>query len=209
MIQIHTCDQGSLDWYKIRSGMPTASEFATVLASGKGGGESITRKKYLYRLAGEIITGEPEETYQSADMARGKVMEESAREHYAFVREADPELVGFISNGPKGCSPDALLDHDGLLEIKTAKPSVQIERLQRNDLPPEHKAQCQGALWICERTYLDFVSYWPKMPPLIVRVERDEAYIANLAAEVDRFNEELAEVVDRVRRYGQAEALVR
>jgi hypothetical protein len=175
------------------------------MASGKGGGESVTRKKYLYRLAGEIVAGEAEETYQSADMARGKVMEAAAREHYAFLNEADPELVGFITNGPKGCSPDALIGDDGLLEIKTAKPSVQVERLLRNDLPPEHKAQCQGALWVCERDYLDFVSYWPKMPVLIVRVCRDEAYIAGLAAAVDDFNAELAQLVARIRNYGQGQ----
>ena len=34
------------------------------------------------------------------------------------------------------------------------------------------------------------------------RQHRDEAYIRDLAAAVDRFNDELAEIVEKVRRYG-------
>lgn len=207
MIQIHTCEQGSADWHRVRSGIPTASEFHTVLAKGKDGkSPSLTRKTYLYKLAGEIITGEPAESYSNAHMERGKEMEAAAREHYAFITEADPELVGFITNGPKGCSPDALIGDDGMLEIKTKLPHLQIECLFRGDLPPEHRAQCQGALWVAEREWIDFCSYWPKMPPFIVRVTRDDAYIAELASAVDAFNAELAEIVDKVRRYGLAEA---
>jgi len=58
-------------------------------------------------------------------------------------------------------------------------------------LPPEHLAQCQGNLWVAEREWIDFVSYWPKMPLFVKRVYRDEIYIKNLAAEVDLFNSEL------------------
>jgi predicted ATPase len=46
------------------------------------------------------------------------------------------------------------------------------------------------------------MSYWPKLPPLIVRVYRDEAYIAELSKAVDAFNSELAEIVATIRTYG-------
>lgn len=202
MIQIHTCEQGSADWFRVRAGMPTASEFSTVMAKGEG----KTRKTYMLKLAGEIITGEPQESFNNVHMERGKVMEAAAREYYSFLKDVEPEQVGFITNGPKGCSPDSLVGDDGGLEIKTALPHIQIERLMRNDLPPEHKAQVQGSLWLAEREWWDFCSYWPKMPALIVRVTRDEPYIATLASEVDRFNDELAAVVESVRRYGISEA---
>jgi hypothetical protein len=187
-------------------GLPTASEFSTILAKGKDGGASVTRTNYLRRLAGEIITGEPGETYKNAAMERGHVMEAAAREYYAFLKDEEPELVGFITNGPKGCSPDALIGSMGLLEIKTAQPTVLIGWLDRGTLPPEHRAQVQGALWVCEREYCDFIGYWPKMPPLLIRVWRDEDYIQTLAAGVDAFNAELSALVERVRRYGMAEA---
>lgn len=197
-MQIHNCEQGSEAWFRCRAGMPTASEFSTIMAKGEG----KTRRTYMLKLAGEIITGEPTESFSNVHMERGKAMEASAREYYSFLRDEDPELVGFITNGPKGCSPDSLIGIDGGLEIKAALPHIQIERLLRNDLPPEHKAQVQGTLWTAEREWWDFMSYWPKMPPLIVRAYRDEPYIANLSSEVDRFNADLAEVVDKIRHYG-------
>jgi hypothetical protein len=36
------------------------------------------------------------------------------------------------------------------------------------------------------------------------RAYRDEPYIKTVASEVDRFNDELAEIIERVRRYGGA-----
>jgi hypothetical protein len=202
MIQIIDCEQGSAEWFAARAGIPTASEFSTVMAKGKDGGASVTRAKYLRQLAGEILTEEPApEGYSNAHMERGKIMEDEARDYYAFVHSVDPQRVGFIRNGRKGGSPDSLIGTDGGLEIKTAIPAVQIERLQRGTLPPEHRAQVQGSLWVTERDWWDFISYWPKLPPLVVRVYRDEDYIAQIAKAVDAFNEELDAIVQSIRTY--------
>lgn len=201
-MQIHNCEQGTEEWFRVRAGMPTASEFATVMACGRGGGESKTRRTYMLKLAGEIITGEPTESFTNAHMERGKVMEEEARNWYAFQHNVEPERVGFIVNGPKGCSPDSLLGPSGMLEIKTALPHILIEKLLKGEFSPEHKAQCQGALWVAEREWIDLVTYWPRLPPLVVRAQRDELYIAGLARAVDEFNAELHEVVESIRTYG-------
>lgn len=203
MIEIFDFEQGSPEWFECRAGLPTASEFATVMAKGKDGGASLTRAKYMRSLAGEIITGEPAESYSNGHMERGKAMEDEARETYAFIHDADIRRVGFIRNGPKGGSPDSLLGENGGLEIKTALPHIQIERLIRDDLPPEHKAQVQGNMWVAEREWWDFVSYWPRLPLLVKRVYRDEAYIKQLSDAVDAFNAELALLVERIRGYGQ------
>ncbi|WP_454918493.1 lambda exonuclease family protein [Xanthobacter sediminis] len=205
-MQIFNCEQGSEEWFRARAGMPTASEFATVMASGRDGSESKTRRTYMLKLAGEILTGEPSESYSNAHMERGKVMEEEARDWYAFSRDIEPERVGFIVNGPKGCSPDSLLGTNGMLEIKTALPHILIEKLLKGEFSPEHKAQCQGALWVAQREWIDLVTYWPRLPPLVVRAQRDELYIAALSKAVDEFNAELNEVVERVRRYGGGKA---
>lgn len=199
--RIITCQQGSEEWFLVRAGMPTASEFATVMASGRGGGESKTRRTYMLKLAGEILTGEPMDSYSNGHMERGKEMEAEARDLYAFMADADPELVGFITDGKKGCSPDALVGTGGLAEIKTKLPHLQLDVLLRGELPPEHKAQCQGALWVAEREWIDFVSYWPKLPLFVKRVHRDEAYIAEIATAVDLFNDELAALVEQIRAY--------
>lgn len=181
----------------MRAGIPTASEFATVLAKGRNGGDSKTRRTYLLKLAGERLTGEPAESYSNQHMERGKAMEAEARDAYAFMRDADYEQVGFIRNGGAGCSPDGLIDADGMVEIKTKLPHLQLEVLLADELPAEHVAQCQGALWIAEREWLDFVSYWPRLNLFVTRVVRDETYIARLAEAVAEFNEELETVIKR------------
>lgn len=205
MLEIFDCAQNSEEWYAARAGIPTSSEFATVMAKGKtAGSESITRRKYLYKLAGEVITGMPEEGYSNAAMERGHVMEAEAREYYAFMQDVEPQLVGFVRNHGAGSSPDSFVSTDGILEIKTKKPSVLIEAILRDDYPPEHRAQIQGQLWICEREWCDLVCYWPKMPPCIRRIERDNSYIATLAGEVARFNDDLAALVERLQKTGIA-----
>jgi hypothetical protein len=201
-MQIITCDQGSPEWIKARLGIPTASEFHTVMASGRGGAESKTRKTYMLKLVGEILTGEQMEGYTNHHMERGKVMEDEARNLYAFMHDVTPECVGFIRNGEKGCSPDSLVDANGMVEIKTKLPHLQVDCLLSSRVPPEHVAQCQGALWVAEREWIDFVSYWPKLPLFVTRAYRDEEYIAKLSASVDEFNDELAQTVDRIRTLG-------
>lgn len=205
MMQIVDCEQGSPEWFAARAGMPTASEFSTILASGRGGGDSKMRRTYMRKLAGEIITGLPAESFSNGYMERGKAMEDEARRAYAFIADVDPQQVGFIVNGPKGCSPDSLIGSDGALEIKTKAPHLLIDVLEADVLPPEHKAQCQGVLWVAEREWIDLAVYFTGMPLFVKRATRDEEYIRKLAAEVDAFNEELARVVEKVRRYGQTD----
>lgn len=201
-MKIHTCEQGSAEWFKVRAGMPTASEFSTVMASGKDGGASKTRRTYMFKLAGELLTGQPSEGFSGVHLDRGKAMEAEARERYALETEADPEQIGFITDGLKGCSPDGLIDHDGALEIKTKLPHLMIDVLLRDVFPAEHKAQCQGVLWVAEREWIDIMVYWPKMRPFIKRAYRDEAYIDAMAKAVDEFNAELADLVAKVRALG-------
>lgn len=205
MIQVFDCEQGSADWFACRAGIPTASKFATVMAKGEG----KTRSKYMRQLAGEIITGEPMEAFTNGHMDRGKTMEDEARETYAFINDAEIKRVGFIRDGSKGASPDSLIGDEGGLEIKTALPDIQIERLISGKLPPEHKAQVQGNIWISGRQWWDFVSYWPKLPMLTVRVFRDDIYIANMSAEIDAFNAELAGLVESIRNYDRRSEILK
>lgn len=202
-LEIVSCEQNSDEWFRARMGIPTASEFATVLAKGKGGGDSKTRQTYLYKLAGEIITGDPMESFSNAHMERGKIMEDDARCLYEFMTDSECERVGFIRSGRKGASPDSLVGNAGMVEIKTKLPHLMIETILRGEFPPEHKAQCQGQLWVAEREWIDIAVYWPGMPLFITRATRDEEFIKLLSEAVDAFNEELDGVVARVRAYEQ------
>ena len=79
-----------------------------------------------------------------------------------------------------------------------------VDTILRDRMPPAHKAQVQGSLWITEREWWDFCAYWPSFPLFCTRIYRDEDYIQELAEETGRFLEELDQVVEQVRSYGVA-----
>jgi hypothetical protein len=202
-IQIIECDQGSPEWFSARLGIPTASEFKTLIGVKKDAREKLTRQSYMRKLAGEIITGQPMESYTNVYMERGKDLEDEARTEYAFAADVEPQRVGFLRDGNKGCSPDSLVGTDGGLEIKIALPHIQIERLEDDVVPSEHKFQVHGNIWISNRAWWDFASYCPGLPLFTKRVYRDDKIIADLNVAVELFNDELAAMVMRIRNYGQ------
>lgn len=203
-LQIFDCEQGTPEWYAARAGIPTASEFDTVMAKGKGGGESKTRRTYMLKLIGERLTREPMWSHSNEHMERGKAMENEARDLYEMIAEVECERVGFLRLGDAGCSPDSLVGENGMLEIKTKLPHLQLDCILYDELPSEHRAQCQGQLWIADREWVDFVSYWPGLPLFAKRVYRDEAYIARLAEAVRVFNAEMEETIAKVQQYRRA-----
>lgn len=194
-MEIFNCEQGTDEWFECRKGIPTASMFSAVLAKGQG----KTRRTYMLKLLGERLTGGIQDSYSNAHMERGQEIEEEARNAYALIKDTDPELVGFIRNGDKGCSPDSLNGSDGLVEIKTKLPHLQIDVLLKDEMPTEHRAQVQGQIWVSEREWCDFVSYWPKLPLFVKRIYRDDKYLDNLAMELKIFNEEMNELEEKIR----------
>lgn len=201
MIEIFDFEQGTREWQLARGAMPTASRFKDVMAKGEG----KTRSKYMRQLIGQRMTGEAPEGFSNFHTERGTEMEPEARNAYAFMHDVEPLQVGFVANhnlltiGPVGCSPDSLIGDVGALEIKTRLPDLQIELLLADRVPPEHIAQIQGCMWVCEREWCDFVSYWPKLPMFTKRVYRDEKYIKNLAGEVAAFWDELLTLENKLR----------
>lgn len=191
--------QGTEEWTRIRAGIPTASCFSLILAKGRSGGESIGRRKYLLKLVGERLTGEVVEGFSNAHMADGHEKEPEAREWYAMTRDVQVQQVGFMKRCGAGASPDGLVDADGGVEIKRMLPHILIECHLQGRVPPEHIPQVMGLLHISTRSWWDFVGYWPGIKPFCKRVERDESYIARLAAEVAEFQAELDEITERIR----------
>jgi hypothetical protein len=198
-VQIFDCPQNSEAWFEARRGVPTASAFAQLLAKGEG----ITRKTYMLKLAGEIITGRGAKSFSNEDTERGHEWEPEARDLYAFQTGAALKRVGFIRNGRMGCSPDSLIDEDGGLEVKTTEPHLLIEIMLKDEFPPKHKAQVQGTLLVTGRQWWDLLVYSRDMPPFIKRAYRDEKYIQSLATEIDKFNAELDDVVSKIRARGE------
>lgn len=200
-MQVLTMEQGSPEWLEARLGRVTMSELKTLLVNGKGpGGFGTGAVSYMHQLIGERMTGELAEPFQgNVHTRRGHELEGVARELYHDATgEAEPKEVGIILNHDVGYSPDSLIGDDGLLEIKTKLPKYQIEVLLSGEIPAEHMAQCQGGLWVSEREWIDFVSYWPGMPLFIKRTYRDERLISKIAERVEAFYAEMAHRTEQV-----------
>ncbi len=196
-MKIIDCVQGTPAWFAARCGIPSASNFDMLITTK--GEPSKQRQKYLYRLAGETITGIVEESYTNAVMERGKVMEAEARQLYQLVAGEEVKEIGFCLADGYGASPDGLVGKEGLLEIKCPLISTHVSYLLENKLPSEYFIQTQGQLLFTGKKWVDFISYYGSMKPLIVRTFRDEKFIKSLRVELELFVNELKEVINKIK----------
>ena len=199
-LHVFDCEQGTPEWHQCRVGVVTASVFDTVMAKGRGGGPSETRRKLMYQLAAETITGEYVPTWSgNQHTERGHAMEAQVRDLYQATSELPCTQVGFMRRGRIGCSPDTLVGDDGLLEVKTKLPHLQIDAVLAGVLPSDHVAQVQGQLLVSGRQWCDFRSYWPGLPELQVRVYRDLPYLSTMHQQLQQFIHELDLLVAKIR----------
>jgi hypothetical protein len=199
MIKIFECEQGSETWNQLRCGVPTASDFNKIVNSK--GQPSTQREKYLYQLAVERITKKVEPTYQNGNMSTGKLRELDARNYYEFCKKVKVKQVGFcLRDKPKcGCSPDSLVSINGGLEIKCPLGTTHVQYLLDNRLAVEYIPQVQGSLFVTGRDWWDFMSHYPDMRPLIIRVKPDKAFQAKLKRELELFCADLDRLVRRIK----------
>src|SRR6056297_1455870 len=118
-------EQGTEAWQSFRIGNPGASGMSNIITSQ--GKLSVSRRKYLYKMAGEILTNAKAESYQSAAMSRGIELEPEAREAFEFAYgPVDQCGLVFPDHTSKyHCSPDGLLRNERAgLEIKC--PTLQV-----------------------------------------------------------------------------------
>ena len=205
MIETLDIEQRSAEWYAYRLGVPTASAFRSIMAKGQG----HMRRGYMTRLAAERLTGKVQNGYDNHHMERGRRNEQDALDAYAWLHEVELTRVGFvrmrISGGWVGCSPDALVGGDGVVEVKCPEAARVIDAVLTKGV--EHRPQIQGGLWITGRQWCDLVLYDPDMQLQVIRIERDEGYIRDLAAEVEAFTAELAALEARF--VGDPQAVLR
>lgn len=197
-MKIFEMEQRSVEWYKVRCGVPTASEFDKIITTK--GAISTQRKKYLYQLAGERLGGVVDETYQSFAMQQGVLKEGEARNLYNIASGDEVKQVGFClsDDGKYGCSPDGLVGEDGAYEVKCPLIHTHIGYLIENDVPTDYYTQVQGQLLVTGRKWTDFMSYFPGLKPLIVREEPDEVFQKLLKKALEEFTNELDDLVKRL-----------
>jgi hypothetical protein len=182
--------QGTPEWIQSRIGIPTASRFDELITP-KTHKPSASATRYRNEILAEWILGHPIEWGSSQWMERGTSLEKEARAWYEFERDVEVRETGLILRDDRkvGGSPDGLVGDVGGVEIKCPAAHTHIGYLLGDG--PDHTGQVQGLLYLTDRQWWDVVSYCPGFPASVVRVERDEDYIAALDEVLASFIEDL------------------
>lgn len=198
---IHQVSQGTTEWLSLRKGIPTASCFDKIVTPGGKDGipkASSQCDAYMYHLLAERVLGAPIDGFKSQWMERGNQFEARAVASYELANECDTGKIGFVTtdDGLIGCSPDRFIDGcpEGMLEAKAPSPAVHVSYLMAaTGAGKEYKIQLQAELWVCEREWVDIISYCPGMPDAVFRAHRDEPFIKEMAVHIRMFSEKLEE----------------
>lgn len=191
--------QGTPEWFAARAGKVTASKISAVMAKGRSGAPSATRKTYLGQLVAERLSGLSAQSFSSSAMDWGTETEPQARACYELETGQKIDEEGFVDHpriANAGASPDGLAGKDGLVEIKCPNTATHIATLQGATIKPEYIKQMQFQMACTGRIWCDFISFDPRLPLELrmhtTRVLRDpdaiiaiEAAVSELLAEVD------------------------
>jgi hypothetical protein len=195
------CPQGSGEWWTARRGLPTASGFSRIMTPAKRK-LSAQAADYCAELAADVADLRPnwfsdrENRPPNPWMAHGSAAEPEARRYYELETETTVQQVGFCLSDCRryGCSPDGLV-HRGIgamthldrgLEIKCPQLKTQAGYLLTEKVPLEYLPQCHGQLIVTGLDKIDFLSYAPGLPAMLVTVERND-FTADLQQTLEAF----------------------
>lgn len=206
-MQIHNVPQGGQEWLDLHIGIPTSSLFKSLLTSD--GKQSKSLEPYARQMAADKYAGELLDGFEGNKWTkRGHEFEDSAGAWYELMFEnRNVTRVGFITDDAKtmGCSPDFLVDTDGLLEVKCLKAANHVAVIQyyklNGQIPPGYRMQPQGQQIVTGRSWCDMLFYHPKLPQLLVRQEPDYEIQGKLKVQIDIVNnlrDVLIEVMEAV-----------
>lgn len=200
MIIVDNVQQGDPEWHLTHGSVPTASCFNKIITTK--GGPSSQQSDYRHQIAGTQVFKVYEDSYASWHMQRGIELEDDAKSLYKVITGNDLVDVGFCyydERHDRGCSPDALINDDGVLEIKSPMLKTHVKYILGGKLPSEYYQQVQGGLYVTGRKYAHFMSYFPSAPAFIFRVERDEGFIQKLDEAINEFNIKLSILVRKLK----------
>jgi hypothetical protein len=189
-MNFHNIPQNTDEWFQLRVGKITASNFGTIMANeGKAFGEPA--KRYASRIAVESILGSKLPDYQNDFMIRGTEFEDQARYQYEQENLVTVLPGGFMEGDGYGGSADGIVSLVGLVEIKTTIYSTHFERWKNKDYDSAYQWQIQGNIWLYGAKWLDFISFCPEFPAnkriYVFRVEREEEKIKRLVSRLNEF----------------------
>lgn len=189
-------EQGTPEWLELRKGVITSTVVKAFITPTFKIAENDKTRKTIWKLAGERITGQLEESISCYNFDRGHFEEPLARALYGGAEE-----VGFITNEiggvTVGYSPDGLIGNDGLIEIKSAKQSIQVERIVSGLVPVEHLPQIHYGMLVSGREWLDFISYSNGMEMQVIRVHKDLKIQAILTEAIRLAEMQILEAIEK------------
>ena len=210
MSQILTMEQGSLEWDLARIGKVTGSRVDKCLMKKTTQGYQTIKAE----LIAERLTNQAK-SFTAPAVAWGKENEAMARREHELISSWDIVEVGFVElNENMGCSPDGLINDDGMVQYKCPKNSdVHIKTLLSQAVPKEYFPQLQWELFTTGRQWTEFVSFDPRMPEelrlCVLHVKADYDYQKAMLMAVEGFlgdmeNDlaKLQEMIDEIRQYG-------
>jgi putative phage-type endonuclease len=198
-------EQGSPEWFAQRMGKVTASRVADVIAKTKTG-YSTSRDNYMAQLVCERLTGAVAESFTNTAMQWGTETEPLARAAYEAHADVLVDEVAMITHPTieaAGASPDGLVGDVGQLEIKCPNTATHIDTLLTQTVPGKYNIQMQWQMACTNARWVDFISFNPNFPEelqvFVKRLDRDDAYIAELEAEVIKFLEEIEQTIIKLK----------
>lgn len=204
MIVTDNIEQKSEAWFEVRKGRATASQFSKILTPT--GALSGQRVKYMRQLARECVCDDPHVWMGNKHTEWGEQTEAEARDVFTERTGIPVEEVGFClraDGAPLGCSPDGLIrdprtgEWAGGLELKCPQVDTHVGYLMDGDLPDAYRLQVHGSMAVTGLPWWYFMSYFPGLEPLILKVERD-SFTDKVSQALDNFLIEYAEERERV-----------
>lgn len=175
-------EQRALLWKATRVCMITGTRATRLMTAKK-------REGLIDELLSEFFTSQHSYTeLKVRQLERGRELEGQALDLYELEHRGIVERSPFLVadwNSMLGSSPDALVDEDGMVEIKCPEPKEQARTFRTQIIPPEYIHQMQWNMWICERDWCDYFSYCPEviapMDVIKITVDRDDEMIEDMS----------------------------
>jgi len=206
-IIIDEITQRSPEWFDAILGNLGASGISKIITDK--GEPSKSADDYRRQLAGEIITGQRDETFKSIHMEQGIEREDSTRAFFEMLYDVEVRQVGLVYKDEQKkfhCSPDGLVGDNAGFEQKNPMMKTQVKYLESGKLPQEYFSQIQMSLYTCEREYWWFMSRYPLFTPghkplatLILKIGRDDEFIAKLEVVLEAFCYSLSSAVKKLK----------
>lgn len=178
--------QRSPEWVQQHTGRVGASQLGRWLSVSKKDGKPLKARQDLEKeIAFAKAFNQPFSTYTTSAMQAGIDNEGFVRDQYSSQMGVVVTEAGAFYNDYFIASPDGLIGDDGGLEIKWLQDTNWAEVVLSNSPLSEHYLQIQGNLYASGRTWWDYIAASANTGRFVViRVERDEKLIAEIAESV-------------------------